>query len=71
MDDDENRSALIAAVEELRVATQQETPSTGDVVKKAGKLNAIAERIGVPAVSAAVSGAVETITTLALSGAFG
>lgn len=71
MDDDENRSALIAAVEELRVATQQETPSTGDVVKKAGKLNAIAERIGVPADSAAVSGAVETITTLALSGAFG
>ncbi|MGO4230932.1 hypothetical protein AB4Y72_18985 [Arthrobacter sp. YAF34] len=41
------------------------------MVKKAGKLNAIAARIGATAVSAAVSGAVETITTLALSGAFG
>lgn len=69
--DEENRSDLIAAVEELRAATQQESPDTGDVVKKAGKLNAIAARIGAPAVSAAVSGAVETITSLALSGAFG
>lgn len=69
--DEESRSDLIAAVEELREATQQEVPNTGDVVKKAGKLNTIAARIGVPAVTAAVSGAVETLTTLALSGAFG
>lgn len=69
--DDEGRAELLAAVEDLRAATEQEAPDTGDVMKKAGKLRTIAERIGVPAVTAATSGAVETITTLALSGAFG
>jgi hypothetical protein len=65
------RAELFAAVEDLRAATEQEAPDTGDVVKKAGKLSAIASGIGIPAVTAAVSGAVETVTTLALSGAFG
>jgi hypothetical protein len=55
----------------LRATTQQEAPDTGDVVKKAGKLRVMAARIGIPAVTAAASGAVETVTTLALSGAFG
>lgn len=69
--DEEGQSELIAAVEELRLAALQATSDTGDVVRKAGKLDSIATNIGVPAVTAAVSGVVETITTLALSGAFG
>lgn len=69
--DDEGRAELIAAIDDLRAATEREAPDTGEVVKKAGKLRAIAARIGAPAVTAAVSGAVETVTTLALSGAFG
>lgn len=69
--DAEGRAELLAAVEDLRAATERESPDTGEVIKKAGKLRMIAERIGVPAVTAATSGAVETVTTLALSGAFG
>ncbi|MGX5359857.1 AbiTii domain-containing protein [Kocuria sp. KH4] len=69
--DGESRAELLAAVEDLRTATEQEAPDTGEVIKKAGKLRTLAERIGVPAVTAATSGAVETVTTLALSGAFG
>lgn len=69
--DDEAQAELLAAVEELRAATVQEAPDTGDVIRKAGKLRTIAASIGIPAVTAATSGAVETITTLALSGAFG
>ena len=69
--DNEGRAELLAAVEDLRAATEKEAPDTGDVVRKAGKLHTIASQIGVPAVTAAVSGAVEKITTLALSGAFG
>lgn len=69
--DDEGRAELLAAVEDLRAATEQEAPDTGDVVKKAGKMRGIAARIGIPAVTAAATGAVETVTTLALSGAFG
>jgi hypothetical protein len=69
--DDQGRAELLAAVEELRATTQQDAPDTGDVVKRAGKLRVIAARIGIPAVTAAATAAVETVTTLALSGAFG
>lgn len=69
--DAEVRAALLAAVADLRAATEQEAPDTGDIVKTAGKLRAVAARIGIPAVTAAASGAVETFTSLALSGAFG
>lgn len=54
--DDEDRAELLAAVKDLRAATEQKAPDTGDVIKKAGKLRTIAERIGVPAVTAATSG---------------
>ena len=43
----------------------------GDAMEKAGRLQAIAEKVGIPAVSAAVGGVVGTVTKIALSGAFG
>lgn len=66
-----NRNALLQAVEELRAAVEQDAPDTGDVVKKVGRLRAVAEGVGVPVLTAAVGGVVEAFTSLAVSGAFG
>jgi len=62
---------LLNAVEELQTAAQRDTPDTGEVVKKVGKLRAVAEQVGLPLITAAVGGAVEAFTSLAVSGAFG
>nr|WP_146077534.1 hypothetical protein [Clavibacter michiganensis] len=62
---------LLQAVDDLRTEVENPLPDTGAVVKKAGKLRAAAASVAVPAVSAAVGGAVEAITSLAMSGAFG
>ncbi len=67
----ERRAELLDAVAELRAAVEQEVPETGDVVKKVGKLRAIADKIGVASVSAATGGAAQALTELAMSGAFG
>lgn len=69
--DQQARNELLEAVEELRAEVQRATPETGAVVKKAGRLRAAAASIGIPTVSSAVGGAVETLTSLAMSGAFG
>lgn len=63
--------ALLAAVEELREAVEQDTPDTGEVVKKAGALRNLADRLGISAVTAATSSATTALTELAMSGAFG
>ena len=68
--DDEHRAELLDAVAELRAAVDQETPETGDVVKKVGKLRAIADKIGVASVSAATGGAAQALTELAVNGVF-
>jgi hypothetical protein len=65
------RTELLRFVEELRSEAESAAPDTGAVVKKAGKLKAAAASIGVPALTAAVGGAVEAFTSLAMSGAFG
>jgi hypothetical protein len=65
------RTELLQAVEELRSEAESADPNTGAVVKKAGKLKAAAGAIGIPALSAAVGGAVEAFTSLAVGGAFG
>lgn len=62
---------LDEAVEDLKSTLKDGSPNTGDVVKKAGKLQALAERLGVTAVSAATSSATTLLTTLALQGVFG
>lgn len=66
----DNRADLLEVVAELRTAVEQEAPDTGDVVKKIGKLRTIANKIGVPSIVAAVGGAAQVLTELALSGAF-
>jgi hypothetical protein len=62
---------LLHAVEELRATAEQEAPETGEVVTKVGKLRAAADKIGLPMLTAAVGGVVETFTSLAVGGAFG
>lgn len=68
--DDTERAELFEAVAELRAAVEQEAPDTSDVVKKVGKLRAIADKIGVASVSAATGGAAQALTELAIGGAF-
>lgn len=66
-----DHAELLAAIEELNAEAKKTAPETGAVMKKAGRLRVVANGIGVPALSAAVSAAVEAFTSLALSGAFG
>jgi len=61
---------LEAAIAELRAALESDSPDTGDVVKKVGKLRAVADKLGVVAVSAATSSATSALTELAVNGAF-
>jgi len=68
---DTQRAEILDAVADLRAAVESDKPDTGDVVKKAGKLRAIADKLGVASVSGAVGGAAQAVTELALNGAFG
>lgn len=62
---------LLEVLEDLRVEILKAKPDTGAVVKKAGKLRTAALSVGMPALTAAVGGAVEALTSLAVAGAFG
>ncbi|MFJ5545630.1 AbiTii domain-containing protein [Micromonospora chalcea] len=68
---DTQRGELLDALTELRAAVESDEPDTGEVVKKVGKLRAIADKLGVASVAAATGGAAQAITELAVSGAFG
>lgn len=61
---------LLAAVHELREAVAQDEPNTGEVVKKAGKLRTLADKVGVATVTAATSSATGALIEMAASGAF-
>lgn len=65
------RAELEGAVAELRATLEGDHPETGEVVKKVGKLRAVAEKLGVASVSAATGGVTQALTELAVSGAFG
>lgn len=65
------RAELGDAVAELREAVEQDSPDTGEVVKKVGNLRRIADKIGVASISSATGGAAQAITELAVTGAFG
>ncbi|MGP5732961.1 AbiTii domain-containing protein [Arthrobacter rhombi] len=69
--DNQDRSELLEAIEDLRTAAEQSNTDAGDAMVKAGKLQTIAEKLGIPTVTAAVGGVVGTVTNLALSGALG
>lgn len=66
-----DKAELLSAIADLRAAATQTTPNTGEVVKKAGKLRALTERVGGSALSAAIEGSTEALINLAVSGAFG
>ncbi|QHF21162.1 hypothetical protein GTU71_10185 [Rathayibacter sp. VKM Ac-2762] len=59
------------ALAELREAVSKPQPETGEVVKRAGRLRAVADKLSVAAVSSAAGAAVSALTDLAMQGAFG
>jgi hypothetical protein len=66
--DKDGQVELLAVLEELRTEAQAPSPDSGTVVKKVGRLTAAAASIGSATLSAAVSGAVEAFTALAMAG---
>jgi hypothetical protein len=67
---DGSQREIVEALEDLRAEVLKSEPETGAVVKKAGKLRAAALSVGVPTLTAAVGGAVDALTSLAITGAF-
>ncbi|MFF1571373.1 hypothetical protein ACFVWR_01395 [Leifsonia sp. NPDC058292] len=65
------KAELLEVLNALQDELQAAAPSTTEVVGKVGKLREIASRVGGAGLSAAVSGAVEGLTTMVMSGAFG
>lgn len=66
-----HRTELLEAVADLRAAVAEKSPDTGDVVRKIGRLRAVANKIGVASVAGAAGGAAQALTELAVGGAFG
>jgi hypothetical protein len=62
---------LEVALAELRDSITTPHPETGEVVRRLGNLRAVADKLGIVAVSSATSAAVTAITDLAMQGAFG
>lgn len=71
LSDEPAREELVEAIDDLRAEAQSDSPDTGAVVKKAGRLKAVSAAIGNATLSAAVGGAVEAFTSLAMGGVFG
>lgn len=67
----EGKPELLEAAEELHSEITAGSPTTGEVVKKAGRLQKLSEGVGIPLLTAAVAGAVEAAVALALGGTFG
>lgn len=65
-----DRAEVWQAVADLRVALSKESPDTGDVVKKAGKLRSLGVRAGGATMLAATEGAASALMELAMGGAF-
>ncbi|NLA36228.1 MAG: hypothetical protein GX868_11180, partial [Actinobacteria bacterium] len=69
--DEDVKSELLAAVDDLRAEVQAATPNTGAVVRKATRLKAVAAEAGGAGLIAGVSGVMEALTALVMAGAFG
>lgn len=67
---DADTTELETAVTALQDAVSRPNPETGEVVKRAGKLREVADKLGIAAVSSATSAAVSALTELAMNGAF-
>ncbi len=66
-----HQAEVLEAVADLRFALSKETPETGEVVKKAGRLRSLGTRIGGASMMAATEGAASALMEMAMSGAFG
>ncbi|WP_396659179.1 hypothetical protein [Microbacterium oxydans] len=71
VEDENARAGILGALNDLQNALRVPEPSTTEVVGKVGRLKEVAAGIGGAGLSAAVSGAVEGLTTMVMSGAFG
>ena len=71
IEDENARAEILDVLNDLQNALRVTAPSTTEVVSKVGQLKEVAARIGGAGLSAAVSGAVEGLTTMVMSGAFG
>lgn len=60
MKDSRSQAELPETIEDLRAATEQPNADVGDAMEKGGPAAAIAEKVGIPAVGAAVGGVVGT-----------
>ncbi|MCM3501135.1 hypothetical protein M3667_04475 [Microbacterium sp. P26] len=58
------------ALSALNDAIRKPLPDTEEIVKRAGGLREAADKLGIAAVSSAVSTAVAALTNLAMNGAF-
>ncbi|MCV7532469.1 hypothetical protein M3E04_010210 [Micrococcus luteus] len=67
----EGEQEIAEAIDDLQNVLQEEEPATGSVAEKAVRLSRVATNIGSTALSSAVSGVVETATSLAFGGLFG
>ncbi|MBM7025313.1 hypothetical protein [Clavibacter zhangzhiyongii] len=64
-------SEIEDALAALKEAVTSPEAETGDVIKRAGRLREVADKLGVAAVSSATSAAITALTDLAMNGAFG
>jgi hypothetical protein len=69
--EDAHQAEVLEAVADLRLALSKETPETGEVVRKAGRLRSLGARIGGASMMAATEGAASALMEMAMSGAFG
>lgn len=68
----ERQDELIHAIDSLGAEVGKASRAeTGEVVKRAGRVRQLAEKIGVPSLTAAVAGAVEAAVGIAMAGGFG
>ena len=66
-----DQAEVLGAVADLRAALSVETPDTGEVVKKAGRLRSLGVKVGGASMLAATEGATSALIEMAVSGAFG
>lgn len=66
----DKQETLEGLVDEVRTELQTVGSSTGEVVKKAGRLRDFGTKLGVAAVSSAIASATKAVTELALKGSF-
>lgn len=69
--EESTRAELLEVLDALQDDLRNSAPSTTEVVGRVNRLKEIAARVGGAGLSSAVSGAVDGLTTMVMSGAFG